>query len=59
MGPLPERAYRGLCPQGPGWLEAELTCGQRREGCCKVLLVFRKEKKGKGSFLQVEEGIWG
>lgn len=44
----------GVCVRGPGWLEAELTCGQRREGCCKVLLVFRKEKKGKGSFLQVE-----
>lgn len=37
----------GVCVRGPGWLEAELTCGQRREGCCKVLLVFRKEKKGE------------
>lgn len=23
----------------------QLTCGQRREGCCKVLLVFQKEKR--------------
>lgn len=37
----------GAGVHGPGWLEAQLTCGQRREGCCEVLSVLRKGKKGE------------
>lgn len=53
-----QSVHTGGGVHGPGWLEAELTCGQRREGCCEVLSVLWKEK-GKGASCRWREGVWG